>query len=256
MDGKHVSIKCPKNSGSNFFNYKHYFSVVLFAIVDADYKFLYVDVGKNGRVSDGGVFANTPIYDKLESKQLGIPSSQPLPGRMKEIPYMIVGDDAFPLKSYLMKPYPSRGLDISKRIFNYRLSRVRRIVENVFGILSSRFRIFQKPIQLEPEKVEPVVLAACALHNFLRSKPSSRNIYSPPESFDRETEAGDITEADWRRTPNSMAGLPQQGGNRTPMDAREIRDELCEYFNTAGQVPWQWNVIWSDHEKTCFLLIL
>lgn len=195
MDGKHVGIKCPANSGSNFYNYKNFFSIVLFAIVDADYKFLYVDVGKNGRISDGGIFANTPIYEKLENKDLQIPGDEPLPDRVKRIPYMIVGDDAFPLKPYLMKPYPNRNLTITQRVFNYRLSRVRRIVENVFGIFTSRFGVFQKTIPLEPEKVEKVVLAACALHNFLRSKPSSRNIYSPQDFIDHENN-GTLIEAE------------------------------------------------------------
>ena len=105
-----------------------------------------------------------------------------------------------------MKPYPNRNLDLTQRIFNYRLSRVRRIVENVFGILSSRFGVFQKPIPLEPEKVEKIVMAACVLHNFLRSKPSSRDIYTPQESFDREIN-GTIIEADWRQMAGND-GLP------------------------------------------------
>lgn len=135
MDGKHVGIKCPAKSGSNFFNYKNFFSIVLFAIVDADYKFIYIDVGKNGRISDGGIFANTPIYNKLENGSLQLPDDESLRDRVKNIPFLLVGDEAFPLKSYLMKPYPNRNLDLTQRIFNYRLSRVRRIVENVFGIV-------------------------------------------------------------------------------------------------------------------------
>lgn len=78
MDGKHVAIKYPANSGSNFYNYKNFFRI-LFAIVDADYKFVYVDVGKNGRISDGGIFANTPIYTKLENNDLKLPMCEPLP---------------------------------------------------------------------------------------------------------------------------------------------------------------------------------
>lgn len=59
MDGKHIRIMCPNKSGSHFFNYKKFHSIVLFAVVDAHYKFLYVNVGCQGRISDGGVFANT-----------------------------------------------------------------------------------------------------------------------------------------------------------------------------------------------------
>ena len=112
IDGKHIAVKCPA---------KNFFNLFLFAIVDADYKFLYVDVGRNGRISDGGIFANSPIYQKLESGHLKIPKDEPLPDRIKPVPYMIVGDDAFPLKTYLMKPYPSGNLPLTQRIFNYRL---------------------------------------------------------------------------------------------------------------------------------------
>ena len=148
-----------------YYNYKQYFSIVLFALVDADYRFIYVDVGCNGRISDGGVFANSYICKAIEEKSLNLPNWKllPLPGRENPLPYVIVGDEAFPPKTYLLRPYPSRQSDLSRRIFNYRLWRARRVVENVFGILASRFTVFKSTIDMDPEKAQKIVLAFCAL---------------------------------------------------------------------------------------------
>lgn len=88
----------------------------------------------------------------------------------------MLGDEAFPLKMYLMKPY-ARRKQLSKRekIYNYRHCRARSIVENGFGIMASRFRIFRKPIPLLPESVIKLVKASCALHNWLRKKCGKSN---------------------------------------------------------------------------------
>ena len=67
MDGKHVMIRPPPNSGSYYFNYKHSFSIVLLAVVDADYKYIYIDIGCNGRISDEGVFRNCLLSTALVS---------------------------------------------------------------------------------------------------------------------------------------------------------------------------------------------
>ena len=86
MDGKYVMMKLPANSGSYYFNYKHSFSIVLMAVVDANYKFLFVDIGCNGRISDGGVFKNCATSTALEEKTLNIPPPKPLPGRDVLVP--------------------------------------------------------------------------------------------------------------------------------------------------------------------------
>ena len=83
-----------------------------------------------------------------------------------KMPYVIVGDEAFPLKRYMMRPYPGRGLSESERIFNYRLSRARRCSENAFGILSSRWRIFHRTMDQAPETVDELIKATVVLHNF------------------------------------------------------------------------------------------
>ena len=79
MDGKHIVIRPPPNSGSYYFNYKGTFSLVLLAVVDADYNFVYVDVGCNGRISDGGVFRNCSLYTAMERNCLNTPEAEPLP---------------------------------------------------------------------------------------------------------------------------------------------------------------------------------
>ena len=132
MDEKHILIKPPPNSGSYYFNYKHSFSIVLLAIVDANYRFVYTDIGCNGRISDGGVYQNCNLARALEEKCLNIPEPTLLPGTQSLFPYVIVADDAFPLKEYIMKPFSQIGLTPERRIFNYRLSRARRVVENAF----------------------------------------------------------------------------------------------------------------------------
>ena len=200
LDGKHIAIKAPEHSGSMFFNYKGFFSIVLLALVDADYKFTVVDVGSNGRISDGGVLRESNLQAALDTNSLGIPPATSLPGRGTPVPYVIVADEAFPLKENLIKPFPAKSLDDALRVFNYRLSRARRVSENAFGILVHRFQIFQSTIPLEPEKVVLIVLAAVALHNYLRTK----SVEYSQAVVDSETEAHEIVPGEWRHNPNAQ----------------------------------------------------
>lgn len=85
------------------------------------------------------------------------------------MPYVFIGDDAFPLMENLMKLYSQRKITVEQKIFNYRLCRARRVVEIVFSILATRFRLFLKPISIDIDKINTVVLACCVLHNFLGS---------------------------------------------------------------------------------------
>lgn len=240
IDGKHIVIIPPPNSGSEFYNYKHHNSIVLLALVDGDYNFIYVDVGTNGRVSDGGVFAKATLSQALEDNSINLPPDQALPGRNKMQPHVFVADEAFPLRHNIMKPYSGRSLiSYERRIYNYRTSRARRIVENAFGILANRFRIFLTKIQLEPDKVQHVVLAACALHNFLRKQCPGQQSDGLLDFEDIET--GNVTEGSWRQDVACASWLPltANASRRSSNFASEVREEFCAYFSNEGKVDWQ-----------------
>ncbi|XP_037821855.1 uncharacterized protein LOC119610632 [Lucilia sericata] len=167
-------MKAPAHSGSIYYNYKGTHSIVLMGISDASYKFLYIDVGSNGRISDGGVFRKSSFNEAMTNNKLNLPPSEPLPSRNIPVPYVLVADDAFAISPHLLKPYSLRTLTATQRIYNYRLSRARRVIENAFGILSARFRILRSAIMLEPTKVRTITCACCALHNFLMTQKKNR----------------------------------------------------------------------------------
>lgn len=84
LDGKHIRCRRPANSGSAFFNYKGFYSVVLFACVDAEYKFMYVNVGSDGRASDSTIWKNSKFREALESPDnpLCIPAPREIEGNL------------------------------------------------------------------------------------------------------------------------------------------------------------------------------
>ena len=118
-----LDAKPPKNHGSPYFSYKGFHSIVLMALVDADYKFIWVDIGANGSASDDAIFNHSDMKGVIENGTIGFSAADPLPNDDRSMPYFIFGDDAFPLRTWLMKPFSRRNLSDAERIFNYRLSR-------------------------------------------------------------------------------------------------------------------------------------
>jgi hypothetical protein len=142
---------------SEFYNYKGTYSIILFALVDTDYRFVLIYVGSNVRVNDGAVFRNSTLNSAMENNLLNWPYN-----------LSIISDDAFPLRNILLKPYSKVNLTLKQNIFNYRLSRVRRVSENAFGILAQQFRVFGRPIELKVSTIDLVPRSACCLHSWLR----------------------------------------------------------------------------------------
>ena len=167
LDGRHISIRCPQGGGSLFHNCKGFHSIVLLALVDGDSKFLWVDMGAAGSTSDEQIFKHKNLRHKIEDGCIGFPDSESLGIGGPKVSFFIFGD-AFQLMLWLMRPYSSRTMDLKEMVFNYRISRERTVVENAFGMLTSRFRIFQSPLQQELPVINRVVMACLVLHNLLK----------------------------------------------------------------------------------------
>lgn len=207
------------------------------AIVNANYEFLVCDVGPNGRVSDGGVIQNTDFYQKLIDGTLNIPEAEQVTNSDRLLNYVFVGDEAFSMRPDFLKPYSQRDLTITRRIYNYRLSRARRLVENVFGILANRFRIFHTAINLKITNIDIVVLACCCLRNFLRR--TCGVTYTNVEDLDMEDIEQGILLEGLRSNASNLLDL-QIGQNRNiSEEAKLIRLNFEEYFNQEGKVNWQ-----------------
>ncbi len=240
IDGKHIAIIQPNLSTALYHNYKGFFSLILLAVVDGDYKFLWVDAGTPGSTCDASVFDDSTLKAACEDGRINFPAAEPLPNDIKDMPYFFVGDDAFSLREWMMKPHSRQGMSHHERIFNYRLSRARRIVENAFGILVNRFRCFTTTMAAQPEQVRQITLACCVLHNLMRIRyPSQQNA-----ALDKEDEDHNIVPGAWRQQAELHDLEDERGSNIDTIKAKNQRKVLTQYYNSiVGSVPWQEDMI-------------
>jgi hypothetical protein len=149
-------------------------SRTVFRILENVKKVLIIEVGGKGKQSDGGTFAGSGLFESLQKNTFNVPPDQELPGTNMKLPNVMIGDEAYPLKEYLMRPYPRRVLTPQRDHFNKRLSRARKCIECAFGILYAKWRILSKDIETFPEKASVIVKCACLLHNLIRDRDGDR----------------------------------------------------------------------------------
>ncbi|XP_060809344.1 uncharacterized protein LOC106139680 [Amyelois transitella] len=222
LDGKHVGIKKPAHSGSLYYNYKGFHSIVLMALVNAKKEFIMIDIGTNGRISDGGVLFYTKFWELYQQKKLNLPEPSILPGSARISPYVIISDEAFALGQNLMKPFPQNSLNEERKVFNYRLSRARSVVECAFGILNSKFGIFQRDLAFEPSKAALITATCCYLHNYLLQYASKSYLSSHKKKESKHT--------------NTFVDMECTHNRNPPRDAKSIRENLCQYFCNEGKI--------------------
>ncbi len=244
IDGKRILIQKPAHSGSHFHDYKSSESIIALVVAGPNYECLYADVGTNGRNPDGHAWSRCTLKKALDSatNPLNLPAPCTLPGRSVPVPFVLTGDEAFALTTYLLKPYPSKNLTVEQRITNYRISRGRRISENILGILGNRWRCFRVPFLLEPEKVKKITLAILVLHNWLRADARSSAVYCPSTLIDNEDrDTREIIEGSWRADTisESFVDLQPTISRNSTSKAKQMREEFNMWFNNEGDLPWQ-----------------
>ena len=194
-----------------------------------------MDIGNYGSNADGSIFKHSNFGQTFINGQLNIQDPKLLPNYPEGgvLPYCIVADEAFPLRMDLMRPFPRGGrmqMPDDKRIFNYRLSRACHIVENAFGILAQRWRVFQRRLCLQASNVDKVVKACVVLHNYLQDTidlPALYNRLNP----DHEP---------YLQDDGAILAVPNLHGYHSSEQARAIRNIYKTYFTRPeGDVYWQ-----------------
>ena len=160
-----------------------------------------------------------------------LPPKKPLRKSLSTpIPFVMVGDAAFTRKQNMMRLYPGRNLPEPQVVFNYHLSRARHVIENSFGILASRWRIFRRTLIATPDHAVIYTKAAIALHNFLHTTEFS--IYCPPGFMDSEDSDGNFVRGTWREDslPQGLQELKRTVSNFHSPTAAAIRDTFRNFF--------------------------
>ncbi|KAH7714211.1 nuclease HARBI1-like protein [Aphelenchoides avenae] len=208
---------------------------------------MHTDSGYYGKASDVGLFDSSDLKRAMDNGQLNLPDPEPVVNGGRVLPYFFVGDAAFPLSDRMMKPFPmTNGTDESRRLFNYRLCRARRVIENCFGLIAVKWRVLLTTIATRPETCDHIVKAVCALHNFVIDETPSGDAHPTAMADD-----GDDDNGRWRSEVPTLlqANIRRRGNNRPAQSAVDFRDSLIEYFVQEGAVQWQRRMIGIESDE-------
>ena len=214
IDATHIPIIAPVAAHGDYINRKGWYSIILQAVCDYKYIITDINVGWPGRVHDARVFGNSELFLKGERNDLfpNWPKKLISPAKEPSIPIVLLGDAAYPLKAWLLKPYTHQAnLTAAQHLFNYKLSRARMTIENTFGRLKGRWRCLQKRLDVTVEFACTVVTACVILHNLCEMR-RERYVERDQEEEHEDADA-DLEEAQPR--------------------AITLRDDLATYFATV-----------------------
>ena len=212
VDGCHIPIVSPQDCPADYYNRKGWHSIILQGTVDFRGWFTDIYVGWPGRVHDARVFANSSLYSRGQQNTLFTPNtSVSLSGA--DVPLVLLGDPAYPLLPWLMKAYVNNGhLTTQKKLFNYRLSKARVVVEHTYGRLKGRWRCLLKRLDIDVGDVSQVVTACCVLHNICEAK-------------------GELFNDDWTEGVDVDDTVSSSSPAQPCSDSIAIRDAFTQYFS-------------------------
>ena len=213
IDGCHIPIASPAMNRTDHYNRKGWYSMILQGVVDHSYRFIDVNIDWPGSVHDARVFSHSSIYKKITEHTL-------LPDRTisvneVSIPLYLISDSAYFFQTWLMKPFThGTVLTAQQKTFNYRICRVRIVVENSYGRLKARWRRLMKRNDMNIDNIPHAIIAACILHNICEIHGKSFN-----EAWLREIQP----DPSFPQPSNTAS----DGNSRRP---KQVRDALRHYF--------------------------
>ena len=211
----------------------------MLVLCDSNYKAIWAHVGSPGSQSDCGIYNESPMFQGMQDETIKLPPPEPLPNDTEDTPFFFIGDDAFPLRQHMLKPFSATYLESEQLVFNYRLSRARWVVENLFGILATRFRCLLNTLEVTPEKAVSITKACLTLHNLFRDRYGVTNV-----SVDEEDDNQEMIPGQWRTDAVMHEVEAQLRAPRANAAGQALRTTLLHYFNSdAGSVPWQLRIL-------------
>jgi hypothetical protein len=171
IDGKHCQLKCPVNVKSRHFNYLKYFSVVLQGVADADKEFITIKVGARGKKSDRGKVSSLTLFQLLQKmNSVHHLIKNCLVQTSNYCLHVLIGNEAYLLKVFLMSPFPNRDLNPVKENCNKRLSAARKFIDCAFGTLRAEWWIFGKDTEVNPQRAVSIINCVHAYFTMLYEK--------------------------------------------------------------------------------------
>ena len=230
IDGKHVGIQKPPHVSSGFYENKFH-SIIIVAVIDADYKFIWLNIGTYGAAGDAHICNNSQLKLGMSTDRLHLPQPEPFPGDTADIPFFFIGDDAFALEEFLMKPYDHQNLKHEKRIFNCTLVQAGSIVKDTFGNMHMYLRVLTTTVRHRQRIASVITSTCCVLHNIIR------DCYPVIQHSMLEDQHYNLIPGAWWKRYDMHDINKNIGGNTSKKRAKAPNDLIKLYYNVIGAVP-------------------